>query len=95
MNYDEFFNTYNPIKNHLDTNASLNGCMFETFGEELDYVKAQPNKLIWTYCDDGDTAYLVSGFHLVNRLGYLVGSKPFTGKEYTTVHLHTWEENDE
>ena len=95
MDAFEFVNTYKPVTNHLDANASLDGSMFETYGEELDYVKAQPDNTIWTYCDDGETSYLVSGFHLVNRLGYLIASKPFLGEDYTTVHLHTWEEEDD
>lgn len=91
---EQFWETYAPIKNHLDDNACLDGCMYETYDEELEFVKSQPNNLIWTYCDDGDTAYLSSGFHFVNRLGYLIATKPFEG-DYADVHLYSWDEEDD
>jgi len=97
MNIDEFYAVYKPVINHLDNNASLDGldgCMFETYGSELDYVKSQPDNLIWTYCDDGDSSYLVSGFHLVNRLGYLIASKPFRGEAYTRIHIYNWDDDE-
>jgi hypothetical protein len=56
-----------------DDMCSFGGCMYETFGEELEYVKAQPNKRIWTIVDtDGDDLIVIAGFHFVNRLGYLI-----------------------
>lgn len=67
---------YKPIKNFLDSNASLDGTMFETYGEELDFVRKQPANTIWTYCDDGENGWLTSGYHLVNRLGYVVCQEP-------------------
>ena len=35
---NEFFNTYKPITNHINPNAPFDGCMFETYGEEFEYV---------------------------------------------------------
>jgi hypothetical protein len=56
-----------------DDMCSFGGCMYETFGEELEYVKAQPNKRIWTIVDtDGDDLIVIAGFHFVNRFGYLI-----------------------
>lgn len=53
--------------------CSFGGCMYETFGEELDYVRTMPNKRIWTIVDtDGDDLLIIAGFHFVNRLGYLI-----------------------
>lgn len=63
--------TFQPINNHIDSNASLDGIMFETFGEELDFVLSNPARNIWTYIDDGSPV-IISGFHLCNRLGYIV-----------------------
>lgn len=94
MTESQFWSEYNPIKNHIDDNASLDGLMFETYGDELDFVKSQPDNLIWTYCDDGETAFLSSGYHLVNRLGYLIASKPFKG-DFETIHLHTWDDDND
>ena len=85
---EEWFDTFKPIPNHLDENASFNdgknGYLFETYGEELDFVRNQESNKIWTYCDgdDGGT-YIFNGMHIVNRIGYLVTTLPFYGnKDY-------------
>ena len=43
MTEEEWFETYKPIPNHIDENASFNdgehGYMFETYGEEVEFVK--------------------------------------------------------
>jgi len=75
---DEFDTGYPLRTNHLNPHASwafgeAGGCLFETFGEELDFVRCQDPATVWTLVDgeDGDQ-YLLSGIHFVNRLGYLV-----------------------
>ena len=73
INTDQFFDTYKPIKNHLDSNASWGGCMFETYGEELEFVMAQDPNHIWTIVDgEDDDVEITNGYHLVNRIGYFV-----------------------
>jgi|GEM_PF-2890751 len=75
---DEFDAHYTPISNHLDANASWSydeapGCLFETYGAELEFVRQQAPGTIWTVVDgEDDDMYIVSGYHLVNRIGYLV-----------------------
>jgi len=78
---DEFDAAY-PLKtNHLRADASWGdsegGCLFETYGEELEFVRQQDSRTVWTFVDgdDGDQ-YLISGFHYVNRIGYLVSTVP-------------------
>jgi hypothetical protein len=80
-----------PIKNHLDDNASFDGCMFETFGEELDFVRAQDNNRIWTYQEGDNSLFLSNGYHLVNRLGYLITEKPYLGAD-TEITLVNYDE---
>ena len=83
LTFDEWLETYKPIANHLDSNASFQdesgqGIMFETYGDEVDFVKSMnPNK-IWMYGsgDDGGT-YIWSGWGFVNRLGYFITDVPF------------------
>ena len=83
LTFDEWLDTYKPITNHLDSNASFqnedgSGIMFETYGDEVDFVKSMnPNK-IWMYGsgDDGGT-YIWSGWGFVNRLGYFITEVPF------------------
>jgi hypothetical protein len=35
---EEFHVKFKLKKNHIDTNSGFDGCMFETYGKELDYV---------------------------------------------------------
>ena len=79
MTEDEWYETYKPIQNNLDDNASWNGTMFETYGDELEFVDNQPDENVWTWTDgdDGGT-YLSSGKSYINRLGYFVCTVPWT-----------------
>lgn len=89
---EEEFDGLKPIQNHIDKNASLNGTMFETYGAELDFVIAQPNENIWTYIDADGVLLLSNGYHLVNRMGYLVTEIPYFGPDTEVV---LWGEDDE
>ena len=87
---DEWFEQFKPIPNHLDENASFNdgehGYMFETYGDEVEFVKAQEPNRIWTYSDgdDGGT-YISDGYHVVNRIGYFVTTVPYDDKQYYQI----------
>ena len=79
---DEFDATYSLRKNHLNPNASWvigdgPGCLFETYGEELEFVRQQDPRTVWTFLDgdDGDL-FVISGYHFVNRIGYLISTTP-------------------
>ncbi len=82
MGEEEWFNTYKPIPNHLDKNASFQtdegiGYMFETYGEEVEFVKTQDPACIWMYGDGDDGgSYIWNGWHIVNRIGYFVTEVP-------------------
>ena len=76
----QFDNQYELVQNHLRENASYNGELFETFGDEFEFVRemAKQNRVITILDgDDGDIFY-TSGMHFVNRIGYLVATKPLT-----------------
>lgn len=81
---DSFVEKYNCINNTFDYNASFNynkyndyGCMFETYGDELEFVMKQHPNNIWTIIEGDDDLYIVTGYHIVNRLGYLITEEPF------------------
>ena len=77
MDLDEWAAIYKPIKNHIDTNASFDGEMFETYGDEVDFVKQQDPAYIWMYGDGDDGgSYIWNGWHFVNRIGYFITSVP-------------------
>jgi hypothetical protein len=77
MRIEDFESAYCPIENHIDDNSSLDGTMFETYGAELDYVKAQEPSCIWTYCDEDEGLFIKSGYHLANRLGHVITKNPW------------------
>jgi hypothetical protein len=85
---EEWFDTFKPLPNLIDPDASFsdgdNGYMFETYGKELEFVKAQDPNRIWTYCDGDDSGtYIFQGMRIVNRIGYFVTALPFNGnKDY-------------
>jgi hypothetical protein len=85
ITFEQFEEKYKPVQNHLDENANHDGMIYETFGEELEYIKniyENGNKFtIWTYIDDGEISWYESGFHLCNRLGYIITEIPFNEGE--------------
>jgi hypothetical protein len=81
MTEDEWIATYKPIINHIDTNASFDygkgGTMFETYGEEVEFVKQQDPNKIWMYGDGDDGGgYVWSGWGFINRIGYFITEVP-------------------
>ena len=90
---DEFYEKFNPIKNHIDTNAAFDGCMFETYGQELDYIKGLIDDggkaSVWTIEEVEGKMYFVSGWHFVNRFGYLVTNEPVSENDEYEVCLDT------
>ena len=54
---------------------------FETFGNDLKTVLAQEEKYVWTCIDGDDGMYFISGYHLVNRIYYLVTNEPWEESE--------------
>ena len=90
---DEFDETYSLRKNHLNPNASWvigdgPGCLFETYGEELDFVRQQDPRTVWTFLDgdDGDL-FVISGYHFVNRIGYLISTTPIPDDQIIQVTI--------
>ena len=83
---EEWLNTYKPIKNNLVESSSFDGHMFETYGEEVEFVKAQDENRIWMLGDGDDGGmYIWSGWGFVNRIGYFVTEVPFP--DNTTIQI--------
>jgi hypothetical protein len=77
MTEEEWFDTYKPILNHIDNNASFDGYMFETYGDEVEFVKSQSPANIWMFGDGDDGGlYIWNGWGYVNRLGYFITEVP-------------------
>jgi len=83
---EDWFKTYKPIKNNLVIDSSFDGHMFETYGEEVEFVKAQDENRIWMLGDGDDGGmYIWSGWGFVNRIGYFVTEVPFP--DNTTIQI--------
>jgi len=88
---EQFEEQFTLVENHLDDNASWSGAMFETYGEELEYVqmKAQKGNNVWTIIEgDDDTMFIFSGVHLVNRMGYLITREEWTEETEVEIDLY-------
>jgi hypothetical protein len=81
-----FYDKYKPIYNHLtgpyeegQTEGEVIGVeqYFETYGKEVEYVKKQDGKYIWTLIEAEGNLYILQGWHFVNRLNYLIASVPY------------------
>lgn len=72
---DEFDATYSLRRNHLNPDAAWDGCLFDTHGAEGDFVRSQDPRKIWTMVDGCDGRSIVlSGYHWVNRIAYLIST---------------------
>lgn len=92
MDYDVWLETYKPILNSIDTNASFDGMMFETYGEEVDFVKCWPERQIWMYGDGDDGgSFIWSGWGFVNRIGYFITEVPCPDNTDIQIRVsHNW-----
>jgi hypothetical protein len=97
---DEFDERYPLLANHLNPHASWGsgsgpGCLFETYGEELEFVRRQDPRTVWTFIDGDDGGlWVVSGFHFVNHIGYLVSTVPVPEDQLIEVQLESNPESE-
>ena len=95
MTEDEWLETYKPIQNHLDNGNSWNGTLFETYGEEIEFINSTPENLVWTLVDVDGKNIIVNGQSWVNRLGYFVCEVPWNDDEFHEIVIDEDEEVDE
>ena len=84
MTEAEFYDQFKLTPNHIEPNAPFNGCMFETFGEELKFVQSHVHtNRVWTVTECDGEWVVGAGYHFVNRIGYLITEQPWkSGDEY-------------
>jgi len=76
--FENWLDKFKPIKNHINSESSFDGEMFETYGDEYKFVAEQPYQNVWTWVDGGTGTWIVNGLHIVNRIGYFVTTEPCT-----------------
>ena len=79
LKWDEWVEKYKPIKNHItkypDPQSEYD--MFETYGDEWEFVKSQDPKYVWTWVTGDMCDIVLAGPHFVNRFGYYVTEIPW------------------
>jgi hypothetical protein len=83
MTFDQWVETYKPVKNHFVEDSCFDGTMFETFSIDAEFVAENiDRKVVWTWIDnnDGEPDYLISGCWRINRLGYFITEVPYNGE---------------
>ena len=88
---DAFIERFQPLPNVLNDGASFDfgkgGCLYETYGAELAHVIYQSAGHLWTVVEGDDGLMIASGFHFVNRLGYIITAKPHDAHGHIDVML--------
>ena len=91
---DEFHARFPLVPNHINPAAGWTvgdspGCLFETYGDEVEFVRRADPRTVWTLVEaDGDLS-LLSGFRYVNRIGYLISRVPVAAGESILVSLES------
>lgn len=98
--FDLWLDTFQPIRNHLalpGDERGFDGCLFETFGKEVNHVVDIANSpdahRVWTVVEaDNGKWYIASGYHYVNRVGYLITAIPLDTAN--PIHVRRYMEKD-
>ena len=69
---------FKPKQNHL---SRFECKMYETYGEEYDYIKSLDPKYVWTNVQGDMSDLLVAGVAWVNRLSYYVCEIPWEDED--------------
>lgn len=79
LGWNEFCDTYKVKSNHLAKYP--NEMMYETYGEEVEFIQAQDPNYVWTLVSGDMCDLIVAGYAYVNRLGYYVTENPWKNEE--------------
>lgn len=87
--WSEWENKFKPIKNHF-RDPQHEEIIFETYGEELEFVKSQDHRHVWTNIQGDYSDVIVAGFAYVNRLHYYITEIPWESEdEYALISVET------
>lgn len=87
---DVFFDRYRPVPAPGTTQE--NG----EYTHEYDQVRDKDARFVWTLVDgDDDGIYVQAGFHVVNRIAYLVTEVPWTNGDEEAIWFDPADFSDE
>lgn len=87
LTVDEWEDTFHPVSNTISDNPAWtdgtgNGIMFETYGQEHEFVCSHNlARKVWTYIDGDGGTYITNGYSFVNRIGYFVCDVPYENEK--------------
>jgi len=93
---DQFDSQFNTELNEVieSEDCAFDGCLYETYGIEHEFILSiandvEKNKHLWTIIesDDNDNIYYLNGYHIVNRLGFLITKEPWEDNAETIVTI--------
>lgn len=62
--------------------------LWETYGEDLERIIRTPHDRIWTVVDCDGKLMIVAGYHLVNRMNYIISQKPWGKKDRDSCYRY-------
>lgn len=74
---------YKPIDNTVVKSAGTK--MFETFGDEWEFIKEQDPRYVWTWVTGDMCDIIVAGMAYVNRFGYYVTEVPWEDDDLSVL----------
>lgn len=84
---DDFFDVYVPVPS-----TKAGGELLRDF----DNVRDLPACHVWTVVDGDDGGmYALAGFHVVNRVGYLLTERPWQDEQAEAVYWAAEDEEDD
>jgi hypothetical protein len=74
--WDEWAKKFRPIQNQFYPDQPET-TMFETYGEEVEFVRNYDPKYVWTNLTGDESDLICAGYHYVNRIGYYITEVPW------------------
>jgi hypothetical protein len=85
LGWDAWAEKYKPIKNKFSKHDEL---MFETYGQEVEFVQAQDPRYVWTNVQGDMSDLIIAGYAYVNRLCYYITEIPWEDEdEYVLISV--------
>ncbi len=88
---DTFYETYKPCENHLGKDSAFGGLMYETYGEELLYIKelSKNFKRVWSIVEvedeDSELTFKAGFIEDFMVLGYIVTEESWISGEEVVI----------
>jgi hypothetical protein len=79
LGYSAWADKYKPIANKFSKQPD--DIIFETYGEEVEFVRNYDPKYVWTNVQGDECDLIVAGYAYVNRLSYYITEIPWENEE--------------